>query len=136
MTTSPLEIVRSFYTRIWNRGEYAAADRLCHDDLTFRGSLGQVRRGREEFLEYVRSVREGLSDYVCELQEAVVEGDRVFARMLFSGVHTGMFEGVAPTGARVRWAGAALFTLEEDRIRDLWVLGDVKGLHDQLSAGG
>ena len=135
MTVGPLEVVRSFYAEIWNRGELEAAKRLCHSELTFRGSLGQVRRGRAEFLEYVSYVRGALNEYECDIQETVVEGDRVFARMLFSGTHTGMFEDFPPTGARVRWHGAALFTLEQDRIRDLWVLGDVQALHRQLQAG-
>jgi hypothetical protein len=32
----------------------------------------------------------------------------------------------------VEWAGAALFTLKSDKIADLWVLGDLQGLREQL----
>ena len=37
-------------------------------------------------------------------------------------------------GKHVAWAGAPFFTFEGDRVRDLWVLGDVHGLIDQLRA--
>jgi predicted ester cyclase len=40
--------------------------------------------------------------------------------------------GFAPTGRRVDWAGAALFSLKSDKIADLWVLGDLQGLREQL----
>ena len=36
------------------------------------------------------------------------------------------------TGAHVEWQGAALFEFEDGRIRDLWVLGDMRRLHLQL----
>ena len=38
----------------------------------------------------------------------------------------------SPTG--VAWAGAAVFTRRGDRIADVWVLGDLHGLREALSA--
>jgi predicted ester cyclase len=32
----------------------------------------------------------------------------------------------------VQWAGAALFTVVDGKIQDVWVLGDVQGLAAQL----
>jgi hypothetical protein len=34
---------------------------------------------------------------------------------------------------RVAWAGAAVFTFDGDKIVDLWVLGDLHGLLQQLA---
>lgn len=131
--TRPLQLVRRFYAEIWNRGRLHAIADICHQDMTFRGSLGDVKRGAEGFADYVRFVRDALADYRCEIEEAVTEGNRVFARMRFTGVHQGEFLGYAPTGKRLQWAGAALFTIDDDRITDLWVLGDLHGLVGQLS---
>ena len=62
-----------------------------------------------------------------------MEERRAFARVRFSGVHVGQLLGYAPTGKRVEWMGAALFTAGEDgRLADLWVLGDVLALTAQL----
>lgn len=52
--------------------------------------------------------------------------------MTFTGIHRDDLMGYAPTGKRVSWAGAALFTFEGDKVADAWVLGDLKGLEDQL----
>jgi predicted ester cyclase len=121
-------LVEEFYTRIWNGGDLDGVTEILDAEFTFRGSLGTELTGHDAFKSYVRSVRESLSDYHCEILACVSEGDRAFAQMLFSGRHTGSFRGHAPTGKRVHWMGAALFRLEQDRIADVWVLGDLIGL--------
>jgi predicted ester cyclase len=130
---TPEQAVQSFYDRVWNKVEKAAMPELMHPDVTFRGSLGPTMQGHAAFADYVDMVTGALADYRCTVLDLVCEGDRAFARMQFEGIHRGPFMGFAPTGRRVEWAGAALFTLKGGKIADLWVLGDVYGLRDQLS---
>lgn len=133
------ELVESFYADVWNRGDLGAIPALLREDFTFRGSLGAERRGHAGLAEYVRQVRGALSGYRCEILDLVAEEPRAFARMRFSGLHVGPFLDFPPTGQRVEWAGAALFTKGDDgRLADLWVLGDVAGLRAllQAQAGG
>jgi predicted ester cyclase len=127
-----LVLINRFYGEIWNRGNYELVAEICDTNMTFRGSLGTVAQGQDKFVEYVRMVRGGLDQYNCEIRDAVVEHNRVFARMRFSGVHAGDFLGYPGTGKRVEWSGAALFTIDSDRVTDLWVLGDVYGLRQLL----
>jgi predicted ester cyclase len=129
MSIHPL--VESFYARIWNAGDEHVDDLLSRD-FTFRGSLGTDAHGRGEFLAYVRSVRGSLADYHCKILECVTEPPRSFARMLFSGIHVAPFRGFAPTGRKVHWHGAALFTFREGVVNELWVLGDLAGLDQVL----
>ena len=125
-------LVDSFYARFWNSGDESAADALLTDDFSFRGALGTLARGREGFLEYVRSVRASLAEYHAEILSCVAEGTQAFARMKFSGVHVAPFRGFAPTGRPVEWEAAALFTFRGERIAALWVLGDLAGLDARL----
>jgi len=122
------ELVQQFYARIWNAGDLSAASDLLAADFEFRGSLGTEVGGHNAFKDYVRSVRDSLSDYRCEILACVAEGERAFAKMRFSGRHAASFRGYAPTGRRVQWLGAALFRFEGDRIAEVWVLGDLAGL--------
>lgn len=132
MTTPAL--VRDFYDRLWNRGDESVAPALLTEDFRFQGSLGDAMHGREAFVGYVRAVRGSLSDYNCEILVCVSEGDHAFARMRFSGLHTGFFLGHAATRKPVSWQGAALFGFRRDRIAELWVLGDLAGLEALLRA--
>jgi predicted ester cyclase len=129
---TPRQAVEAFYDRVWNRGDKAAIPELIHADFTFRGSLGPTMTGHAAFSTYVDGVTEALADYHCPILDVVSEGERAFARMRFEGIHRAPFLGFAPTGRRVAWAGAALFTLKSDKIADLWVLGDLQGLREQL----
>lgn len=128
-------LVHEFYARIWNAGDLEAASALLAPDFSFRSSLGNELRGQDAFIEYVLVVRGSLSEYHCEVLDCVSEGDRAFAKMRFSGLHTAEFRGFPPTGRPVEWLGAALFRFEGDSIADLWVLGDVQGLDAMLEAG-
>jgi predicted ester cyclase len=129
------DLVSCFYEQVWNCGNKAKIPELLHENFTFRGSLGQTKRGRDAFAEYVEFVRDALSDYRCEIQEMVCEGSKVFAKVLFSGIHQKEFLGYPATFRRVEWIGAALFKVDGNKFSDLWVLGDLDALREQLSAG-
>lgn len=124
----PRRLVTRFYDEVWNRPDPSVIPQIFHEGCVFRGSLGAERRGHEGLAEYVREVTGVLGGYRCDIEEMVAEGGNVFAKMRFSGRHTGPFLGFAPTGAQVVWAGAALFGIDGGRIRSLWVLGDLAGL--------
>jgi predicted ester cyclase len=126
------KLVEDFYERIWNLGNVEAASELLSPDFSFRGSLGNEMRGVANFQSYVRSVREALAEYRCEILACVAEGDQAFAKMRFSGRHVAPFRGYQPTGNTVEWLGAALFRFEDSVIIDLWVLGDLAGLDTLL----
>jgi len=130
VTTPPL--VEAFYARIWNAGDEGAARDLLADDFSFRGSLGIFAQGHDDFLEYVRSVRGSLSGYRAVILSCISEGSQAFARMKFGGMHVAPFRGFPPSGQRVEWEAAAVFTFRDDRIAALWVLGDLVGLDEQL----
>ncbi len=124
--------VRKFYEAIWNAHDKSAMQPLLHEHFVFRGSLGHETRGHGGFAEYVDMVHHALGDYRCIVEELVSEGDKVFAKMAFSGIHQNEFLGFAPTQRRVSWSGCALFTFQGERIAELWVLGDLKSLEEQL----
>jgi len=124
--------VRRFYEVLWDAHDKAAIPTLLHENFTFRGSLGQQKRGHDGFAEYVDMVHRALADYRCITEEFVAEGNKVFAKMTFTGIHQNDFMGYPPSGKRVSWKGCALFTFNGDLISDVWVLGDLKNLESQL----
>ena len=103
-------LVETFYERIWNEGDLEAANELLPSDFTFRGSLGAELRGVQAFTGYVRSVREPLEGYRCDILECVSEGNRAFAKMR-CGRHVGMFRGYAATGKPVTLARRRSFQI-------------------------
>jgi len=124
--------VRRFYQVIWEAHDKSAIPPLLHPEFTFRGSLGQRKQGHRGFVEYVDMVHQALGDYRCSIQEMVEEDNKVFAKVMFGGIHKGTLLGYEASGKRVEWIGCALFAFDGDLISDLWVLGDLRSLAQQL----
>ncbi|RJQ48994.1 MAG: hypothetical protein C4528_01515 [Gammaproteobacteria bacterium] len=122
-----------FYEVVWNQHNSDAIPEILHERIKFRGSLGQETVGHAGFAEYLNMVHKALGDYQCTVEELVSEPPKVFAKMMFSGIHKGRIMECSPTSKRVTWSGAALFTFSEGRVVDLWVLGDLKSLEKQLA---
>ena len=132
MTERKKAQVRRFYEILWNARDVSAISSILHEHVRFRGSLGAEKYGHEGFIEYVDTVHHALADYRCNIHELLAEGNSAFAKMRFGGVHRHKFMGYAASGKRVEWDGCALFHFDDDRIIDIWVLGDLKGLEVQL----
>ena len=128
------EIVRVFYKEMWDRADTSLIPAIVHEDFTFRGSLGPVLRAHDEFAGYVDWVTTALGDYTSDILVLVEEGDRVAGKLRFHGIHRREMFGIAPTGLPVWWYGAPIFTFEGERVRDLFVFGDVHGLVGRLRA--
>ena len=134
MTTSPKALVERFYFEVWNRADEQVAREILHPDFRFRASLGPERRGPDGFIGYMRSIHAALADYTCIIEDLIVTESRAAAGMTFKGLHSGRFFEVQPTGREIRWAGAAFFTTDGKQIVELWVLGDVDSVKQQLNA--
>jgi predicted ester cyclase len=126
------ELVRVFYKDMWDHADIALVPKIFHADFTFRGSLGPKLVGHEQFIGYVKFVSAALASYTSDILEIAEEGDKVFAKLRFHGYHRQELFGIAPTGRHVWWHGMPIFTFEGDLVRDLWVLGDIHGLVEQL----
>ena len=97
-TTGRKEQVRKFYRVLWDAHDRDAIPSVLHDDFTFRGSLGDERRGHKGFAAYVDEVHSALKDYRCVIEVLVEDGAKVFAKMSFGGIHRGRFMGYKPSG--------------------------------------
>ncbi len=136
MDNSPRRLVERFYFEVWNQADEPVAREILHPEFRFRASLGPERRGPDGFIDYMRGIHAALANYTCIIDDLITSGTRAAARMTFGGVHRGRFFDVEPTGKTIPWAGGAFFTTHGDRITELWVLGDVDSVKQQLKAGG
>jgi predicted ester cyclase len=128
-----LRLIDRFYNDMWNRFDKSVFGDILDPKIHFRGSLGQTKVGFDEFGEYVDYIQAFASDFHNEVLSTITERNRTFARLSYTGTHQGEVFGLAPTGKRFEYSGAAVFTFSDGLISDVWVLGDVYGLTQQLS---
>jgi predicted ester cyclase len=125
-------LIERFYHDMWNKFDKSVFPEILDPQIAFRGSLGQHKSGYRELGEYVDFIRAAFPDFHNEIVETISEGDKTFARLRYTGTHRGELFGIAPTGRKIRYAGAAVFTVRNGKICEVWVLGDIYGLLQQL----
>jgi predicted ester cyclase len=91
------ELVRAFYSDLWNRWDDAAVDRVLAEDFAFRGTLGNRTNGPESWRGYRDLIRAGSSDFHNDIRSLLVDGDRAAARLLYGGTHDGLLAGMPAT---------------------------------------
>ena len=125
-------LVERYYHQLWNLWDLGIVEEIVTPDVRFHGSLGVAVEGVEGFRSYVQLVRDAFPDFHNTIEDLIAEDDRDAARLLYTGTHSGLLFGVAPTGKRIEYAGLALFHIEDGRIVSGFVLGDLNGLLRQL----
>lgn len=125
-------LVERFCHEVWNGADEAAARELLHPQFRFHASPDAEREGPDGFIDYLRRGHDALGDFACEIDGVIESGTEAAARLRFHGTHRGPLFGVAPTGRRIEWAGAAFFATDGVQITHLWVLGDIDAVKRQL----
>jgi len=80
-----------------------------------------------------RTIFAAFGDVHVEVNDTVVEGDRVVERHTAHAVHKGEFMGVPATGRKIYWTENHFYRLENGRIQDLWSEWSFQKLMDQLT---
>jgi predicted ester cyclase len=91
--------------------------------------------GLAPYLRRIEVVLEAFPDYHWELQQRLVDGDTVVARLVGRGTHTGTFDGIAPTGRRIATQELVIYRFADGKIVRCW--GDLfPVVRDALTTSG
>jgi predicted ester cyclase len=78
-----------YYHEMWNKWNFAPADQLLAEEISFRGSLGTETHGARRFVIICRRVQGAFPDFHNEIGEMIGERNRVFAQLTYTGTHRG-----------------------------------------------
>jgi predicted ester cyclase len=87
------------------------------DDLATPQLAAKLRRAFEQF-------RTAFPDWSQEIRQLVAEDDTVVARFRCAGTHQGTWQGLQPTGRRMRIDEVYFFHITDGRLDRLWGLED------------
>jgi predicted ester cyclase len=90
------------------------------------------QHGPAGFLATSRWLRDAFSNLRFELQETLAEGGTVMAAAVMTGEHTGLFNGIAPTGRPISHNQVHIFTITDGQITRHRAVRDDLGLLLQL----
>lgn len=112
MTDSPKALIRRLVDEVINGGDLDVLDVIATPQLA-----PKLRRAFTEF-------RAAFPDWHQELVELVAEDHTVVARFRCTGTHRGRWQGLEPTGRRMRIDEVYFFRLADGRIIRMWGLED------------
>ena len=85
-------LVRRMYEEVWNEGRLDVVDDICAPDYRGVGPYGD-EHGPDAVKRGVAARRAAFPDIQVTIEDLLVDGDRVSARLTFEGTHQGSFQG-------------------------------------------
>ncbi|GMA97779.1 hypothetical protein PIPA1_05790 [Pelosinus sp. IPA-1] len=129
--TAMVQAAQRFYA-FWNTGNEALIPKTIVP--TFIDNTLPIGRpqGPEGLLFASRNFRKAVPDLQCKIEDLIVVGDKVTARLLFTGTHEGEFLGKKPTGKPIKFMAIDVLRINAGKIIEDWHLEDNLTLMQQL----
>jgi steroid delta-isomerase-like uncharacterized protein len=125
------QIVRR-YQECYNTNNLDRLDEVMSFDVLTPKIMPDMPSGLEGAKAVHHKTLLGMPDFHTEIQDLIAEGDKVVARVLMTGTHTGNFYGIPATGKRVEFTGVFIARIENGKIVEHWGEEDSYGLLLQL----
>ncbi|WP_394837353.1 ester cyclase [Pendulispora rubella] len=123
-----------FFYAFWDTGDVTYADRALASSFVDH----TLPRGRPQGPEGVKFASKGfrmaVPDLRCSIEDLMVVGNEVVARLVFTGTHTGPFMDKPPTGKAIRFNAIDILHVEQGKIVEDWHIEDNVELLRQLGA--
>jgi steroid delta-isomerase-like uncharacterized protein len=112
-------LIRSYIEEMWNKHQPSAADRFVATDFVEHNPR-LPHGGLAGMKQFVIKVLAAFSNYHGELQDLVAEGDKVVARVQWTGTNDGPYEGRPATGNKLVFSTSDFFRIENGKIAERW----------------
>ncbi len=129
------ELLRQVYTDVfvnWNRERVQAVlapDFLSHDWPE------DSPKGVDGFYDFYGPVLASFPDAHYAVHDLIAEGDKVTVYWTLKGTHKGDFMGMPPTNREISMDGIAIYRVENERLKERWVVYDFYAMVEQVRAG-
>ena len=126
-------VIRAVFSEIWSKGNVELIPDLFSEDFVGHFPGGDTVNGRQGLAAEVMAHRKAFPDWTEEVEDEIIDHDRVAVRFTSRGTNTGDFLGSPPTGNRIEISEVAIFRLKNGTIAEQWVYPDMLSLQRQLS---
>lgn len=126
-------IAREWIEQFNARNHGYEAEILASDYIAYvPDSLSPAPLDHDAWTGFLQGFLEGFPDLHLEIEDAVADQQMVAQRILFTGTHTGNFQGLPPTGRTVRFSGLELNHVRDGRVDKHWFQLDQVTMMQQL----
>ena len=130
-----INVINVVFSEVWSKGNVDLIGEVYAADFVGHFPACTVH-GREGVRGRVIAHREAFPDWTEEIEDTIIERDRVVARFTSRGTNLGDFLNNPPTGNRIEISEVAIFKLRDGKVVEQWVYPDILSLQRQLSEEG
>ncbi|WP_171041455.1 ester cyclase [Sinomonas susongensis] len=118
----------------FGQGNLDVLDELMSPDFIEHEAGPGEGRGLEGVKAIVTMLHTAFPDVRATIEEMSADGDKLWARVVFEGTHTGDLLGIPPTGKPVRVDAIDLCRFEAGKLVEHWGVFDRMGMMEQVGA--
>ena len=126
-----IKTARLFYA-FWDTGNAEYASAAVDNDFRDNTLPAGRPQGPKGLLYASQTFRSAVPDLRCTIKDLLVSGDKITARLLFTGTHKGEFMGHPATGKPVTFFAIDILRIRGRKIVEDWHLEDNLTLLEQL----
>jgi len=130
MTTDELRDFYRRYVELANGRQFDRMADFAHEEVIMNGNRVAMADMVAEFHRHVEAV----PDFHWEIEDLLVDGDRIAARLTDTGTPVKEWNGLVPTGASVTFAETAFYEVQDGKFKVMWYLMDADSVRRQLAA--
>ena len=130
-------VIKRFIEELWNGRKLDVADQIFSEDCVTHqlrsGSLAEpVHRGPDAMKEHVSGWLTSFPDLHFNIEQMIVDRDRVVSQLMMEGTHQGTWMGISPTGKRVQIRMITIHRIADSKIAEDRALVESLGFFQQL----
>jgi steroid delta-isomerase-like uncharacterized protein len=111
-----------------------ALDHLIAEDVVDHDAVPGQAAGRAGIKYWVSVMHEAFTDLRGVVEDTVVEGDKIAARVTWHGRHAGDFVGVPGTGTPIDMQSVQILRFADGLAAEWWGTADIFGVLRQVGA--
>jgi predicted ester cyclase len=126
------DLMRQAFRQLIDRGDPASIDTFIAPDYVGHFSAFPTVYGRDGFREFVSIYTTGLSNRHTDIEDILIDGDTVAARVTYRGKNTGSMLGMPATGKTVAIKALMVLRMAGEQAAEQWANNDDLGMMQQL----
>ena len=133
----PDTLLHHWFEEVWNKKNAAVIREMLTEDTIHHGlsgPAGEPIKGFEAFEQFHSMMLEGIPDTHVEIEDYVINDDKIATRFTVTGTNTGPLQGMPATGKKVRFTGGGIAKVKDGKFVEIWNMVDFPKMQYDLAA--
>ena len=129
------ELVEEYYRKMDSlKGDYSQMTQVFDPDMKFHFPGIPSPLSLESFQGIAQSIYQGFGDFQHQIEDVVIDGDKIACRLSITGTHTGVFQDIPATHQSVAINAITIFRTNNEKLAEHWISVDMLGILTQIGA--